>query len=553
MTKQGILLLIALFITAISNGQADLKDWYHKSYGVSVDKTYTDLLKDRAGQEVIVAIIDSGVDIEHEDLYANVWVNADEIPGNGIDDDKNGYIDDIHGWNFIGGPDGSHVGPETYEATRLYAKLRTKYEKIDSASLKGKELEEYNRYKTFKEEVERKRKQAESQVQQFEPLVGTVMSALEAISGELPSDTITPASVADIPGSDQMINIGKSILSQIFKDEKADTMIFSELKQVIDLELTGELANLRKDLDYHYNPDYDSRKEIVKDNYDDGKERIYGNNDVEGPDPLHGTHVAGIVGAIRNNDIGMNGVAPHVKIMSIRTVPDGDERDKDVANAIRYAVDNGASIINMSFGKGHSWDKEIVDDAVKYADKKDVLMVHAAGNSSQNNDTSMNFPNDTYDKGVGFLFWKRKNPKSWIEVGALSHAMEGKEVSGFSNYGAEEVDVFAPGDQIYSTMPNDNYAYLQGTSMASPVVAGAAAVLRSYFPKLKASQVKEIIMESSRKLDIEVTKPGTSERVPFSTLSKSGGVIDLYQAFLLASKTKGKKKLKKNKKKDTGA
>ncbi len=552
MIKQGILLLIALSFTTVSQGQNSLKDWYHKSHGVSVDKTYNELLKDRAGQEVIVAIIDSGVDIQHEDLYANIWVNDDEIPGNGIDDDKNGYIDDIHGWNFIGGPDGSNVGPETYEATRLYAQLRPKYENIDSTKLNGKELEEYNRYKGFKEEVERKRKQAESQVAQFEPLVGTVKNALEAIAEEIPNDTITPASVSAIPSKGQMVNIGKSILSQIFKDEKVDTMIFSDLKQTIDAELSNELLSLRKDIDYHYNPDYDSRKEIVKDNYADGEERVYGNNDVAGPDPMHGTHVAGIVGAIRDNEKGMNGVAPNVKIMSIRAVPDGDERDKDVANAIRYAVDNGASIINMSFGKGHSWDKDLVDDAVKYADKKDVLMVHAAGNSSQNNDTSMNFPNDTYDKGVGFLFWKRKNPKSWIEVGALSHAMEGKEVSGFSNYGSEEVDVFAPGDQIYSTMPNDNYAFLQGTSMASPVVAGVAAVLRSYFPKLKASQVKEIIMQSSKKLDIEVTKPGTSERVPFSSLSKSGGVIDLYQAFLLASKTKGKKKLEKKKKKNKG-
>ena len=158
-------------------------------------------------------------------------------------------------------------------------------------------------------------------------------------------------------------------------------------------------------LDYAYNPDYDSRKLIVKDNYADSNERFYGNNDVEGPDALHGTHVAGIVGAVVGNEIGSDGIARNVKLMSVRAVPDGDERDKDVANAIRYAVDNGATIINMSFGKGYSWDKKAVDEAVKYAAKHDVLLVHAAGNSGQNNDKTDNFPNDFIGKH-GFIFKK---------------------------------------------------------------------------------------------------------------------------------------------------
>ncbi|NNE26532.1 MAG: S8 family serine peptidase, partial [Saprospiraceae bacterium] len=256
--------------------------------------------------------------------------------------------------------------------------------------------------------------------------------------------------------------------------------------------------------------------------------------------------VAGIIGAVRNNDIGIDGVANNVRIMSVRTVPDGDERDKDVANAIKYAVDNGAHIINMSFGKGFSWNESIVEEAIKYAEKKDVLLVHASGNDGKNNDTSDNFPNDTY-KGKGFLFFKakEKNYKNWIEVGALSYMSDAEVVAPFSNYWLEEVDIFAPGMEIFSTIPDNEYQMSQGTSFAAPIVAGVAAVLRSYFPSLTAVQVKDILMNSVTPINTEVIIPGTmDEMAPFSTLSVSGGAVNAEQAVNMAKTVKGKKKIK---------
>jgi len=286
--------------------------------------------------------------------------------------------------------------------------------------------------------------------------------------------------------------------------------------------------------------------DALGDNYADQKERVYGNNDVEGPDAFHGTHVAGIIAAVRNNETGMNGVANNVQIMSVRAVPDGDERDKDVANAIRYAVDNGASIINMSFGKGYSWNKQIVDDAVRYAEKHDVLLVHAAGNSSENTDISDNFPNETFTKKK--LFGK-KQARNWLEVGALSWKGGEDAAAGFSNYGKENVDLFAPGVAIYSTIPDNNYGEAQGTSMASPVVAGVAAILRSYFPTLSARQVKDILMETVVPINQKVKKPGKDEDlVPFSDLSVSGGTINALKAAEKAAKVKGKRKKNRLKK-----
>jgi subtilisin family serine protease len=296
---------------------------------------------------------------------------------------------------------------------------------------------------------------------------------------------------------------------------------------------------LKERFEYNYNPDFDGRAK-VDDNYADKTERYYGNNDVKGPDAFHGTHVAGIIAAERNNDLGMDGIAGPVKIMAIRTVPAGDERDKDVANAIYYAVDNGASVINMSFGKGYSPYKEVVDKAVKYAAKKDVLLVHAAGNDGQQVNSTNNFPTDKYARRG--LFGPKHAP-NWIEVGAAN--WEGGEnlAASFSNYSPEYVDVFAPGTAIYSTAPDNEYENSQGTSMAAPVVAGVAAVLRAYFPDLTAEQVKEIISSSTDQPSAQmVIKPGTDEKVPFSELSVSGGVINVEKAVEKAIQTKGKKR-----------
>lgn len=537
----GMLVLVASWAMA---QDAAPNNWFHLNQskdgypGLSTEKVYQEILKGREGRKVIVAVIDSGVDAEHEDLAANMWVNEDEIPGNGIDDDQNGYIDDIHGWNFIGGKDGKNVGPENLEVVRLYNKLKGKYEGKSASDFSGKEKAEFEQFQTYKEEIDQKREELGPQVMQF----GTILGAFEKLIEEIgkDADEISMDDLKNFKTEDPVLTQVGNMAQGFVEQGQPFGSVYKELKGYYDY-LDGQY-------NYNYNPDFDARS-IVGDDPGNLDDRNYGNNDVEGPDAQHGTHVAGIIGAVRGNDIGMDGVADNVLIMSVRAVPDGDERDKDVANAIRYAVDNGAEIINMSFGKGYSPYKEAVDAAVKYAKKNDVLLVHAAGNAAQQNVKDNNYPNDLYDKRGLF---GPKNAKNWIEVGALNYG-EGEDlVASFSNYSPEFVDVFAPGVEIYSTVPNDKYEKLQGTSMASPTVAGVAALLRSYFPTLTAAQVKEIIMDSAQPFKGKVHKPGSEELVPFSDLSVTGGMVDAYEAVKQALLTKGKRKFewKKKEKKD---
>lgn len=539
----SVLLLIAFYCNS-SNAQSKVpENWYNldKSedgvHGVSVEKLYKTLLKGKSSQKVIVAVIDSGIDYEHEDLKEVMWVNTDEVPNNGKDDDGNGYVDDIHGWNFIGGKDGKNVGPDTYEVTRLYGKLKPKYENANRDKLSKKEKVEYDLYKKTAEEVEAKRTEAEGGLAQIEATKSLINGAIDALETALDGKPVTPENVEALDGADQSVAIGKSILQRLFSEGETVESI-DALRKDFESQISEGVKHYSNQVEYAYNPDFNTRL-IVGDNYNNPTQIGYGNNDYEGPDAFHGTHVAGIIGAVRNNDLGINGVANNVEIMSLRAVPDGDERDKDVANAIRYAVDNGASIINMSFGKGYSWNKKIVDAAVKYACKKDVLLVHAAGNSGQNTDNADNFPTPIYEKKP--LFGKKEAP-NWIEVGALSWKDGEDAPATFSNYGKSHVDIFAPGVAIHSTIPDNEYRNAQGTSMASPVVAGVAAVLRSYYPSLTATQVKDIIMKTSVKSKDTVKQPGSGELVPFSSLSVTGGVINVYNAVKMAQNVKGKKK-----------
>ncbi|MBR9922855.1 MAG: S8 family serine peptidase [Bacteroidetes bacterium] len=493
--------------------------------GVSTEKAYKEFLKGKESETIIVAVIDSGVDADHEDLAEIMWVNTDEIPGNGIDDDGNGYVDDINGWNFIGGADGN-VAEDTYEISRLYKFYQEKFDGVDPEDLNKKEKKEYDRYMEIKETIDTQRAEMQSNVEFYSGL----LDKINLLKKEIGKDDITSEDLEGFEPSDPDLMQAVAILQNVLGQ--------GTTVPEVEEQLQGGVEYFSNSLNYGYNPDFDPRH-IVGDNYDDSYEKGYGNNDVQGPDAGHGTHVAGIIAAVRNNDVGMNGVANDVRIMSVRAVPDGDERDKDVANAIIYAVDNGASIINMSFGKGYSWDKEAVDKAVRYAEKHDVLLVHAAGNSSQDNDASDNFPNDVYEKQGIF---RPKGADNWLEVGALS--WNGGPAT-FSNYGQGKVDLFAPGVDIYSTVPESDYASYSGTSMASPVTAGVAALVRSYYPDLSAEQVRDILMESVVPLDKEVTLPGSDETVPFSSLSVTGGVVNAAEALELASQTKGKAKKKR--------
>jgi cell wall-associated protease len=498
--------------------------------GLSVEKTYSTLLRNLPARDVIVAIIDSGIDIDHEDLKDVIWLNENEISGNGIDDDKNGYVDDIHGWNFIGGKYGN-VDADTYELTREYIRLNKKFASIENGKIHKKVKAEYERFLKIKEKYQRLKDQNEQQYKIYTGLYRNMKQSIDTLKILLKTDSLSAEKVRKFETDDPSILFAKGFLMQLYRNagEAADLNDYlKELKEGVDY--FGVIVNCG------YNVDFDSRK-IVGDNYSNVYEKNYGNNDVKGPDPMHGTHVAGIIGANRNNNIGINGIADHVKIMVVRAVPNGDERDKDIANAIIYAVDNGAKIINMSFGKGFSPEKIAVDKAVKYAEQKNVLIVHAAGNEGDDSDVKENFPTRYYLNGT--------EAKDWVEVGASSWGTGSDFVANFSNYGKKSVSFFAPGVQIYSTTPGNTYKSLDGTSMASPTAAGVAAMLMSYFPELTAVQVKGILINSSRKFDhLKVKEPGSQKEIEFSELSLSGGLINAYEAVKMSQEQINKKVVK---------
>ena len=489
--------------------------------GLSVDRAYEFLKsKNRTSREIIVAVIDSGVDIDHEDLEGKIWINEDEIPDNGIDDDNNGYIDDRFGWNFIGGSDGN-VEEDTHEMTREYVRLTAKYGELSEADVKKKDQEEYAYYLKVKENFESTYSKSLSQYEFYKGLYDDVSRYNNLLIAYLAVDSLMQSDLSRINSSDSVINAARNMVGMIYQQIGEDVNF-----GLIVEELEGAVEYFGNEVNYAYNVDFEPRT-IVGDNYDDPYEKYYGNNDVKGHDASHGTHVAGIIAADRSNELGIRGIADHVKIMVIRAVPDGDERDKDVANAIRYAADNGAHIINMSFGKSYSPQKFVVDEAVEYAQEKGVLLVHAAGNSNKNIDEKDNFPNSKLSSG--------KSVENWLEIGASGSGDGVDLVGSFSNYGKETVDIFAPGVNIYSTTPDNSYESFNGTSMASPATAGVAALLMSYYPQLNAGQVKDIIKQSSRKFDgLKVKKPGTEELVEFTELSRTGGLLNAYESVKMA-------------------
>ncbi len=515
------------FISTLAQSKKEIpNDWFLKDpeqdslQGVSAERTYQTLLKDQPSRTVLVAVIDSGIDIDHEDLKNNIWINSKEIPNNGIDDDKNGYVDDIHGWNFIGGKNGN-VEADTYELTREFIRLDKKFKDVDSAKVSRKQRTEYSSYIKVKDKYQKLKLKNEQQYKLYSLKYNLIKASYDSLKMLFKTEKLNPEEVRNIKTTNPTLLFSKSTILDIYKIMGEDASIDEFLSQIKEgVDYFGVIVK------YGYNADFDSRK-IVGDNYFNLTEKGYGNNDVKGPDPLHGTHVAGIIAADRKNNIGINGIADNVKIMVIRAVPNGDERDKDIANAIFYAVDNGAQIINMSFGKSFSPEKEFVDRAVKYAEQKGVLMVHAAGNDGDNMDVDKNYPTKKYLNG--------KEAKNWIEVGASAWGSNEDFVGSFSNYGKNSVSLFAPGVQIYSTTPNNTYKNEDGTSMASPTTAGVAALLMSYFPELNAVQVKDILLKSTRKFDnLKVQKPGSKELVPFSDLSISGGLVNAYEAVKLA-------------------
>ena len=530
------ILIAAVFFAAYSTGfsqenkteDKDLMTWYHKDFGstkvhgISTQNAIKFLeSKGLKPKTVVVGVIDSGVEVDHPGLIKNIWKNANEVPNNGKDDDNNGYIDDVHGWNFIGGKNGD-VGVDNLEATRVIRKFQKLFEGSNSAENKANQTKmpgEFATYLKAKETFNKKSieaKQAFAQYSEFAKLVPSIAATLKG-------KTLTKENLAAITATTQEEARNLAILGQISEDPTILGKSQEEVQKYLEKDIKGALDYYEPQATKQYNLDYDQRS-IVGDNYENVNEKFYGNNHYEGPDAQHGTHVSGIIAGYPNGKEIQYGVAYKVaKIMVVRAVPDGDERDKDIANAVRYAVDNGAKVINMSFGKAFSPDKEKVWEAFQYAQDKGVLLVHAAGNDNQSLEENDNFP-------TNFKSQSDEKPflNNMITVGASTNDSAFLRAS-FSNYSGKMVDVFAPGDKIYSTVIDGKYEYLQGTSMASPVVAGAAAVLMAYMPNIKPDQVIDALMSTVNKSEVNaMLKTNVNNR--FDLISKSGGVIDLYKA-----------------------
>lgn len=518
--------LVLAQVSSVDSLDANLLNWYNQDLkldqvpGTSTERVYQEIIGNKESKKtVVVAIIDSGVDIYHEDLKGKIWVNNGEVAGNQLDDDNNGFIDDVHGWNFIGNDKGENLQLENFEYTRIYKKYNSKFASISSNSNISKEEEkEYVVYRKSKELYEKnlmKYKKEQEGISMFEEIF---LAAKEIIKSET---GINPMSLKDL----------KSIKTKSKKTSKAISFLIEKYKMGLTQEKLSEYKNhteecLNKHLNLEFNP-----REIIGDNPFDITDINYGNNDVKGPRSDHGTSVAGVVAANRNNGIGINGIAENVKLMILRTVPKGDEYDKDVALAIKYAVDNGADIINMSFGKEMSPNKEFVDEAIKYAAINDVLMINSSGNSGLDVDRITMYPTDICNDGTVI--------EPWINVGASTKYKPSSIAAEFSNYGETNVDIFAPGKDIISLEPENLYSMSDGTSLSSPIVTGVAALVWSYYPLLTANQLKEVILDSSYKIkkgkvlipDLESEK---RSKTKFNQLSVSGGLLNAYSAMKMA-------------------
>lgn len=512
----------------------EYKYWWYKDYtqdtiaGTSLDRAYKELLQNKKGREIIVAVLDTKLDIFHEDLKDQIWVNEDEIPDNGIDDDNNGYVDDVNGWDFLSNDKGEFLAYENAEIVRVIRK----YDPI----FKGKKLEDI----------------AENQKQAFQIYI-KAKSELET------SLNVYKVRLKNTYADYETFQKAQTLLQKMLKKEKFTSYDLYSLQKIEQkdtlvlqyvnfmkkkLRSSTTLESLKDGIEYYenglyktYNIDYNER-EIVGDNDKNINDKFYGYHKVHGRVPFeHSIGVSGVIGARRDNNIGIQGISNNIKIMPIVMVASGDEHDKDIALAIRYAVDNGASVINMSWGKDYSTHQNWVHDAMKYAEKHDVLLVKSAGNLTNNIDVKRYFLSDYIeDKEV---------VTNCIMVGASNYNATEKLSAYFSNYGKNNVDIFAPGVKMYTTKSDNEYEYSRGTSVAAPVVSGISAMIRSYYPNLTASEVKMILMESGSSFDLKVriyNRNGKNTYLPFSELSKSGKIVNAYNALLLAEKVSNAKK-----------
>ncbi|WP_405208164.1 S8 family serine peptidase [Aquimarina sp. LLG6339-5] len=499
----------------------ELIHWQHKDIindtipGISLDKAYNDMLKYKKGDTVIVAVIDTGIDINHSEIKDFIWVNKNEIPNNGLDDDKNGYVDDVNGWNFLTNRKNENIIYENWELVRILKKHQGYFKDKDTINLDLKDQQYFAEYKRAKRSYKLALATLEEDIKYVAKFASDQEKANEVLKKYFPDENYT---IDDIYKIDSK---GDEVLKQHLMNRITSLYYNMDDKWIADYQEDNKIVK-----NYKLNLNYQGRGNDVDANYS----RFYGNNDIRGDLKVesHGTNVASIIASNRKNNSKLKGITNMVKIMPIRVVPKGDEYDNDVANGIRYAVDNGARVINMSFGKEFSMNKKIVTQAIQYATKKNVLLITASGNDNINVDKNYYFPNDTENN--------KEISDCYINVGANTYHMDDKILASFSNYGKSNVDVFAPGDDIYVASPNNEYETNGGTSFAAPIVSGLAALIWSYYPNLKASELKKIILNSGNLYQVNVMLDDQKNAIPFSSLSKSGKIVNAYNAMLLAEK-----------------
>ncbi|HZI00962.1 MAG TPA: S8 family serine peptidase, partial [Flavisolibacter sp.] len=491
--------------------------------GISLKQAY-ELLKNRKSTTVVVAVIDSGIDTLHEDLKPVLWRNPKEIPGNGIDDDGNGYTDDVYGWNFCGSKEGENLHRNAHEISRVYHGWKEMFAGKKERDIPANQQFLYKQWLKAAALIENDAEEAQKGLPDIEPFLNALENSSKIINARLGTQDFTEANVKPLAkDKEEMVMKSAGLWLQLFSRSEdknlKNTAIIKEVSDYRD-QLTNKLKRKTEAPE-------DTRGQLTKDNYTDINDRSYGNNNLKAHSGDHGTLVAGTIAAVRNNGIGVDGIADNVRIMAIRAVPGGDEHDKDVALAIRYAVDNGAKIINMSFGKPVSPYKQMVDDAVRYAQTKGVLLVHGSGNDGKDITEDVFYPNPVLLDG--------SKATNFITVGASGDESTGAIAAPFSNYSKKTVDIFAPGMYIYATATDNRYVGADGTRLASPVVAGVAALLKSYFPELTPEQIIHILITSGTTEQNAVIIPGKEKtKAAFSSLSSSGKIVNAYNAVKLA-------------------
>ncbi len=523
------------FITVFSQTSTvhpKLKGWHLLNYqqdgylGTGVKEAY-ELLEGRKSTTVIIAVIDSGIDTLHEDLKPALWTNPKEIPGNGKDDDGNGYTDDIHGWNFCGASNGENMAVNTHEIARVYHHWKKEFDGKQASEIAADRKFLFQQWKRSQKLLVKQYDEYVKSYPNIESFSSSLQTTNRLIITYLDKSTFTKREITTIQNVDSL-GWAAAVWMDLLKKTDDTTVTNAVIISEVNTYKNNLLANKKRMED----EPVDYRGALTKDKYEDVNDSIYGNNNLYDHAGNHGTHVSGIIGAVRNNNIGVDGIVDNVRIMFIRAVPGGDEHDKDVALAIRYAVDKGAKIINMSFGKPVSPYKKMVDGAVKYAEANGVLLVHGAGNDGVDIDKEPFYPSPVFIDGT--------KATNYLTIGASGDYSTGSLIANFSNYG-KGVDIFAPGVYINSTTFNNGYEAFDGTSMASPVAAGVAGLIKSYFPDITPEQMIDLLLKTGTAVNEPVTIPGGDKKVDMLQLCKSGKIINAYEAVKLAIKLYDKK------------